>query len=273
MKSKKINQKFENWLYDNTVLQNSSIRLYCSLVKQHIEVLLLSIEKKNVNIINRLLIREHRNKNNIVLKFAIVHYLRFMGLKEWIIDLVKLKRKPKKKMGSWLSSFEIDQVLKKLPFIYAVAFRIQYETGLRIREVLGLKKSNVEFLPLQKKARIMVKTKSQKSIIKFITIDSYNSLERMSTVDDYYFLQDNGKGFESSIRSTYNRFSEAFKDAGKKAINKNINTHDIRRSVAQRIVQQDSSMNGLFKAQRFLGHSSPDVTFKYLNDNNMFDNF
>jgi len=271
MRSKKQNKKFEEWLYNNTTLQDSSIRLYCSLVFKHENILSEALEKKDLNSINQLLIKEHRNKNNIALKFAIIQFLKYKNKKGWVVDLVKLRRNPKKRLGSWLSESELNRVIDNLPFIDKVAFQIQYETGLRIREVLSLKKDNVEFLEDQGRARILVKTKSQKSLIKFISLESYENLQELLPVNGYYFLSDNGKGFESSIRSTYNRFSEVFKETGLKVINKNINTHDIRRSVAQRIVKEDSSLNGLFKAQRFLGHSNPDVTFKYLNDNNMFN--
>ena len=88
MKSKKIKQKFETWLYENTTLQNSSIRLYSSLVWQHQTFLDMAIEKGKVEIINHLLIKEHRHKNNIALKFAIIQYLKFMNLKSWIVDLI-----------------------------------------------------------------------------------------------------------------------------------------------------------------------------------------
>jgi integrase len=262
---------FRTYLYNNTMMSDGTIRLYTSLVNSCIDIINKSIELDDINIINQYLIKKNREFNNIAFKYAVINFLKFKNKKEWITDLVKIKKPIKKKMGHWLSLEEVEYLISNLPLKCKVAFTIQYETGLRIREVLGLKKDNVELL--KDKARIMVGTKTKQTLNKFITIPTYNMLmEFMGGVSDYFFITKTTNDYEVNIRSTYNRFSEVFKETALRVLDKDINTHDIRRSVAMWIVKQDNSINGLYKAQRFLGHTNTTTTFKYLSENNMLDN-
>lgn len=263
-------RSFEKYLHDETIIKESSIRQYVSQVNAHYNVLEKFLELKDISIINKLLVKEFRKKNSNTKKASFVHFLRFSELARFIPELIPLKNKPKKKMPNWFSMDEINELLTHLGKTTRLIIDLQHETGVRIREVLTLKKNHVK-IDNTDQCKIMIYTKTNQALIKKISRDHYDRLMKIPVKSnkEFLFIKDpsnNPKEFETQIRSRYNRISEEFRDVAFKVFGKKANTHDIRRSMAEYIVRKNPTIQGLYDAQQFLGHSNVKTTFAYLNN-------
>ncbi len=258
----------------NTILKESSIRQYIGVILPHLEYIEQALEDKNIDMINQLIISEYRIKNSNSLKFAIIHYLRFRNKAKYIPLITKLKRKPKKKMFNWLSEDEIYKIIDHLDEPYKTIFKLQFETGARIREILRLRRDDIQ--ERDGEYYIMIITKTNQNRYLKISPENYEMLQRFKekVKRKFIFLRKDPTSYEElekRIRSTYNKVARQFTATAKKVLNRKVGTHDIRRSIAEMIIKKDPTINGIRKAQQYLGHKDTRTTFIYFMDLGLLD--
>lgn len=256
---------FERWLRENTILKESSIRQYVSQIEAHRPELDMAINGNNVEALNRILISEFRSKNSNTKKPAIVQYLRFRGKGHFIPRLVRLKSKPRKHMPNWFSPEQVRGFLETLDPQTRLILQVQYEAGTRIREVLTLRKRNVQVS--EGTGQIMVHTKGGRARIKDISADAARALLNIEPEhEDYLFLKPGNaatQDTETMIRSRYNRVQEEFRERSRQYFGTTANTHDLRRSIAEQMIKRDPSIQGIRRAQKYLDHNNARTTFAY----------
>ena len=262
-----MNPHFEIWLRENTILSESTIRQYVSMVKSNFEI----IEDGDVDKINQLLIREWKSKNSNCLKPAVIYYFKYKNKFSNIYRLTKLKKKPRKKSVHFLTIKEIETLFINLPKKIRLLFVTEFRTASRVREIITLRKSNLDFVNGKYRVRLMTKGNQEKYF--FIDKNLYNRLISINPkYEDYLFIKEPATdkttyNFESLIRSNYNRINEIINSVSEKCLDKKVSTHDLRRSIANYIVFSEKDFKtGLKKAQVALGHANWRTTFIYLND-------
>ena len=269
-------KKFADYLRKYTILKESSIRQYATILGSHIFEIEEAIKNKDVDALNEIIIKEYRYKNSNAIKFALVHYLKMKKKYSMVFQLTKLKRKPKKKVHNWLNSWEIEKLIKSLPNPEKIIVQIQFETGGRIREILQITrdliqdKDGIYYVFLRTKTnqfrRCRISKESYETLIKYI--------DGLSEDEYFIFLHKqpkNNEELEKIIRVRYSMMFRVFKETAKKVLKKEVGTHDIRRSLAEWIIRKDPSLNGIRKAQIYLGHRDSRTTFQYFKDAGLID--
>lgn len=260
-------EEFEKWLREHTILSEGSIRQYVSQVRCHKFDIDEAITNESPEEINRILVSEYRDKNSSTKKPAFIYYLKARNKAAYILELTRLRTKPRKLMPSWLSPQEIEVLLYCLKPSTRLILELQYSTGTRVREILTLKREHI-----QERAEgpaIMILAKGGRTRIRGITQEQYSQLQRlMPKHESFIFLSPPIKkdvSFEGLIRSNYNRIEEEIKLISEKNLGKQVRSHDIRRSLAENTLKaKGRSIDGIKEAQKILGHSRIDTTFKYL---------
>lgn len=256
-------QQFERYLRENTILNDSSIRQYVSQIYAHKPELDMALHKDDVRALNRILITQFRSKNSNTKKPALVHYLRYQNMGHHIPELVRLKSKPRKQMPNWFSPEQVDGFLETLDPMTRTILQVQYEAGTRIREVLTLRKRNVQIS--DGTGQIMIHTKGGRARVKHISVSIAKSLLDIEPEhEDYLFLKPHGsQDTETMVRSRYNRVQEEFRERSRRYFGRAANTHDLRRSIAEHMIKSDPSIQGIRKAQKYLDHNNARTTFAY----------
>ncbi len=262
---------FEQWLYKNTTLKDSSIRQYLSQAKRVWSLALSLSGKKDIEPLNQFLIKEYREKNSNTLKPAVIWLLKYLRQARHIPYLVKIPNKPRKRLHHWLKKEELQRLINAIDNIQLkLIVSLLAETGARAREIISLKRDTIDL----KEGAIMYPTKTRKTMIKKIkdgTIQPEKTQELfenyvknyLSPFSRYLFLPEGSS--ELKIRETYNRFQRMLNSISERILSKKISFHDIRRSIAEIVFESEkNSIEGLRKASKYLGHANVSITFTYL---------
>ena len=132
---------FVTWLRDNTDLSESSIQLYGRTIKSYLnEYPEISIEN-----LNKYITHSFRDSSSLYVKYALKHYLNFIGKSYLYSQLVNVKLKPRKKLGIYLPKDHIIKIIKNITReeFLDIAW-LQYATAARAREIITLKEENID---------------------------------------------------------------------------------------------------------------------------------
>ena len=247
-------EDFQNYLKTQTSLSESSVKFYCWIIKNFLaEYKEASIENMNARI------REYPTT-----KFAFEHYLNFLGRKNEIHNLIKVKHRPAEKEGVYLPQEEILKIVQAIPDnTYKVVALLQFLTGARVAEILRLKKEDLKFE--NELLRIKLITKGNHERVVFIP-EPYNQIILnfvQASSFDYPFLKgDFSKPLANLVRNNYiyyyNQIKKVVSDLGYK----NFATHDFRRNFVNRILDKT---NDIRIANAMIGHARMESTLRYLN--------
>jgi len=258
-------KRFLDWLYNKPALSPSTIKVY----RKAIVGLLAFTETANPTIeqINKY-IAIKCNKRQAHVKYAIKHYLEFIGRKDDYDKLNKAKiRKPirqktfiNKEVRSKIIARIENQQHKNIAMLQEVS-------AARAREIISIQKHRVKRLE-DGTVEIMLKGKGDKPRPIYLNSDYYYILKPYMTVAPraYLFLEPGTEYLteiqqETKIESVYKRYLEDVKKAAAATGYPSLTTHDFRRSKADEIEQK----HGVRKAQLILGHSTIRTTEIYLN--------
>lgn len=145
------------------------------------------------------------------------------------------------------SSFAEDRMYTIICLIFA--------TGLRCRSIVNIKTEDVDF---SNKNLIIREAKGKRVLVLPMTEKLYKVLYKYSKrweIGEYFFCADDGSKLESSgLQTAYKRYA--------KARNVPYGIHSLRHYYATEAVRHGMTP---FALQRVLGHSSIDITMRYVN--------
>ncbi len=215
-----------------------------------------------------------KNKNDSICRGFLLSYLKFTGLNTtYIMPEVKTGRR-KKRIKNLVSEEELE-IMKdyayKKKFMWGILFDLLFQGGMRRSEPLTVRLNSFDwatwFKDPNKMCRLKIMGKGKKERV--VLIDSETTaklLKRISEVkkiDDFHALRR-----KVLIRTTplfpayYERKVWAIiRKISIKSIGRYVRTHELRYTRATQLLKKGISVRDI---QIFLGHSSSQVTEKYL---------
>ena len=264
--------QFMLYLEAKAGLSSSCTRTYADGVRQFFheyseltkENLTLFIEKNN------------RNMRRPYLRSAINHYLKYYlsdkkttedEKKVWVgFELMKMKRKPNARMGTYLSVEDIYTLINKLKPLFRDFAVLQLMTGARAFEIISLKCENITIdestnnVTLRIIGKGMKERKTELNSDVAVILNPYIKGRK----NGFLFLPEESNALPADeqwhlidkMRSRYNYNIYTVRGELR------FGTHDFRRNFAQLLKQNGSE---IFKISKILGHASLETTQKYFN--------
>lgn len=267
---KTINE-FRLWLYGNTTLKASTINLYVRTINAY-------LEKYNgeINIVwmNEFITDSFRKTNSPYKKYSFKFFLKFLKKSNFYEKLVKVKEKPRKNPGKYISDDMVKNIIKHIKKEkYRDIAVIQYATGARSVGVLTLEEQKIDIDYKPDVVRIWMNEKRNKEVCKFISRDIFEKhLKKYLTGSANYLFLTKQKfihreiaeeDLERSIRNEYQYYLEALTESANFFNMKSFGTHNLRRNFAERLKRAGANQNTVKKA---LGHSDIRTTQLYYDE-------
>lgn len=223
------NQSFKEWLTDNTKLSERSIDLYVRTVNRFLE----KYAGPSIENINNFIAESFRNSASYYVKYAFKFYLQFLRREMDYYKLVKVKVKPTEKIGCYVTKDILESIVNGIddPIYQRVAL-IQYVTGKRAHDVLGVKRDNV--MKLEDGAlRIRFLPKGERrEVFGFIPIVFVAPIVELidHTSKEYPFLKGEGKTFVKLVNNNYHKYEMKIKKSALKVNQPTFASHDFKRN-------------------------------------------
>jgi len=250
--------KFYGWLKNNTTLSESSIKQYYYVIKKFKQ----EVKEIEIDKINEFITDNFREKRNYHYKFAIKHYLKYLGREDLINQLAKVKIKPRKKIGHYYDKNTILRIINGLNY-YKIVGLIQFITGARARAVLSFHRDKL--IKEEKGIRLALKEKGDKEVV--VYIPKPYSEEVIKVIDhrktEYPFLKGKSHNFATLLENNYRYYLDEIKKSCE-SIGVKFNTHDFRRNFAQIIYKKSGRNISIVKAM--LKHNKLATTEKYIGE-------
>jgi len=255
-------REFKEYLLKNTLLNFTTIKLYCSVLRDFLS----KYNEVSLNNINNYIAERLRKSNVNYIRASLINYIKAKDLDIKIEHIIKPKWRERKRHGNYMSH---ERVMKLINAIEDKKFRLvallQYLTGARAREILTIKIENIkiedDFI------RIALKGKGNRTRYVFVDLSLKEALEELYNGRDngYLFFEDaviyekNQEEFAKYVWKKYIAYMRALKKACEK-LNINFSTHDFRRNFADRLYKNHKD---LLVVKEALGHADVKTTMRY----------
>ncbi len=272
-KSRKNLNEYLSYLKDILFFSPNTIRAYGQDIIQFIDYIKennFKVNKDNIREFMSFIFLKTKNKATVSRKvYAIRSFYDFL-LSKGIIDKNPFDgiRTPKvdKKLPQILTEKEMIDFLNNIPadnilnIRNRALFEMLYATGLRVSEIAGLKKNNVD--KREKLIRIIGKGKKErivpfnKTALEALNVYQDEVYKKFGNTTDYVFL--NYKGTKISERSIERILEKLFVEVTNS--DKKVFPHLFRHSFASHLLQRGANLRVI---QELLGHSNLTTTEKY----------
>lgn len=154
-----------------------------------------------------------------------------------------------------VNKVEFNNFLKVIPNLkHRLGFRLMYESGLRINEVVNVKSFDLDY----NKLTIRVRGKGNKDRYSIVPKDLAQELKKFTKVKKGYIFTNQNNGNKLNIKTFQERLKKARKDV---KIKKEFTCHSLRHGFAINLVNKGIDTEII---RRLLGHSSIKTTQIYL---------
>jgi len=117
---------FQTWLTENTTLSERTILNYSRAIDRFLD----RYDEVTIENINSFISKTNRNTRTTYVKYAFRYYLIFIGKEKEYEKVVKIKIKPRKKSGTYLSNDELLYIISNIEDeTYSLVALLQYITG------------------------------------------------------------------------------------------------------------------------------------------------
>jgi len=266
-KNKYLNQ-FVQYLEVERNYSNNTIKSYKNDLKEffdYSEKNLKDLKNRDIRLFIEYLYDIDRKRTTINRKISVLRtYFKFLRREELLDENPMeeiLSAKNNKKLPDFLTINEINDLINSigeenlLDLRNKTILELLYATGLRVEELVNLKKNDINFG--NKYLKVKGKGNKERSIpITDIALKKVNRyLKRRKYENEIIFLSKNGNPL--SQRDIRRIFKKLIK---KMAIDKNITPHTIRHSFATHLLERGADLR---LVQELLGHSSISTTQIY----------
>ena len=266
-KNKYLNQ-FVQYLEVERNYSNNTIKSYKNDLKEffdYSEKNLKDLKNRDIRLFIEYLYDIDRKRTTINRKISVLRtYFKFLRREELLDENPMeeiLSAKNNKKLPDFLTINEINDLINSigeenlLDLRNKTILELLYATGLRVEELVNLKKNDINFG--NKYLKVTGKGNKERSVpITDIALKKVNRyLKRRKYENEIIFLSKNGNPL--SQRDIRRIFKKLIK---KMAIDKNITPHTIRHSFATHLLERGADLR---LVQELLGHSSISTTQIY----------
>jgi integrase len=254
-----MTQEFQEWLRNNTTLMERTILNYTRTMERFFS----EHNELTVENINKFITSHTRNTRTYYIKYAFRFYLIFSGKPEMYRDIVKVKERPKKKAGIYLSKEELIDIVNNIDSIrYRFVALIQYLTGTRAGDLLRFTSDNM----MEKDNNIILRlyeAKGGKEQMLFIPPRFADHVKQfiINTGSKRPFLEGQSENLRKLVDNNYRYYYEALKVSANKLGFKGFTSHDFRRNLANNAFDETKDIRIV---QKILGHSNFTTTLRYI---------
>ena len=250
--------EFYEWLRNNTTLSESSIKQYYYAVEKFKR----DVKELEIDKINEFITDNFREKRNYHYKFAIKHYLKYLGREDLINQLAKVKIKPRKKIGHYYDRDTILRIIDGLEY-YKIVGLIQFITGARAKAVLSFHRDKL--IKEEKGIRLVLKEKGDKEVAVYIPKPYADEVIKVieHRKNEYPFLKGKSSSFATLLENNYRYYLNEIKKSCEN-LGIKFNTHDFRRNFAQIIYKKSGRNISIVKA--LLRHNRLATTERYIGE-------
>jgi len=258
---------YRNYLEENTSLAYSTIDTYIRIIKEYYK----KYKEVDEIYIRKFISKSIRENKSYHKKYAIKHYLKFIGKEEIYKTIPKIKVRGREKLGTYLPKDKIKQIIFNIKHHkYRDIAYLQYLTGARAFEIISLKSKNIIINDEEKYIRIMIVGKGSKTRITFLDY-KYKNLLLQYMGDEYLFFwvmgytkKENQVEAMHIIHNMRNELYKFLNRSGEEFGVRTLGTHDLRRNFAEEIRKKTKD---IYVVKKLLGHSCIETTLRYFNDN------
>jgi integrase len=253
-----ILNEFDNWLKQNTILNEKSRKQYVLQMKKFFVV----YKKLSVDELRKFIIDGERS---YIRKFAVRRFLEFSEEYNWVEQLKPIMKMIKLKDRRYERYIDFRHFKQFLDYIFnkhsklAVALMIMWDTGVRVSPIINLRVRDVQ--SDADGSYIYVTEKGGKQIKRYLDADTTKLLHEFITVPDDYMFR---KKLESWWECYYRMWKE-LKTTSRKFLNVGygISFHWIRTSRAKELYKK---YKDVLLVKGFLGHKKIDTTMRYIEE-------
>ncbi len=255
--AKKLEQQVELRGQSKSTLTNYIRRI--ALISLHFGKLPEQIEQEEINEYLVSLARDPRSPSRSSFKhmvYGLRYYYRLLGLNDKAIALPSLKRDTK--LPVILNRSELKELFSAPKLLkHRVVLSLIYSAGLRGREVINLKLSDIDF---ERKTIHIRQSKYKKDRIVPLSPAISKGLKKYLLAENprYWFFNGKEIGSQYSVKGLSWVMREALK---KTSINKDVSLHSLRHSYATHLLEEGVNIVTL---KNLLGHVDITTTMIYL---------
>ena len=242
-------------------LRKKTITTYVQCIKEFFSFYpnkdIKKITKKDVEKYLDDLLERGRSKSTLNVHLCSLKFLFTSILNKKLLINVRFSRTPKK-IPVVLSKFEVIRLLDAIDNPkHNLMISLMYSAGLRVSELVNLKKRNIDFSRNcgwvrdgkgGKDRPFLIAQKLNQRLFNYIS-------ENCKSEDDFLF---NGRYGAIRVSTIQKIVKDASKVAGLK---KNVHTHTLRHSFSTHLIENGFN---LYSVQNLLGHESPETTMMYV---------
>lgn len=253
----KLVKNFEEWMNNNTSLLPRSKSQYLKIIK----MFLRSYDGITIDNINKFL----REKHGHFYRFAFRYFFMFLEREKNYSSIVKIRRMPRKRHGVYAKKERLKDLIYQISKDnFRIVALIQYYTGARPHDVLGMRKEDFRVeevegsgLTLHLIMKAMVEHTAEipfpeaKEIIEFVK----------KSHKEYPFLIGKSKDFTRWINNNYRYYYKEIRIASEMIGLKGFRPHDFRRNLANDVYK---GTKDIYLTKEILGHKRIETTVRYL---------
>jgi integrase len=249
-------EEFENYLRNNTPISEGSIASYLRIMKFFFK----KFQEPTIENLNLFVNNSFRKSRSYHTRYAVRYWLYFTNRASEFPLIVKIKIKPKKRLGTYLTKENVMAIINGIgQEKYRDIAKLQFAVGARAREILTMTEENIDFSGPEIKVRLI--GKGDKARVVYLLKDFEPLLKKYCCLGMSYLFfpkeynKIDAKTLEIKINSERTRYYNQIKK-----VKVEFGTHDFRRNVAELLRQSGKDLHII---KEILGHSNLAITEKY----------
>jgi len=246
-------QEFKEWL-DNTTLLPRSRSQYLKVIG----LFLRSSDDISIENVNGFL----QEREGHYYRFAFKYFFDFLERPNDYSLLKKIRRKPRRRHGVYTEKERLVDLIQQIKRkTYRIVALIQYYTGARPHDVLGLRKEDIKIKKDGLVLYLIVKgNREHTANIPFPEAQEILDFIQ-GTEKEYPFLRGKSKSLTNWIDNNYRYYYQEIREASELIGLKGFRPHDFRRNMASDVYR---GTKDLFLTKEILGHKRIETTVRYI---------
>lgn len=211
---------------------------------------------------------EKDNRRVYIRRYMILKLLKYVGKEDLITEFLKITKELNRPMGrkkenlvKTISFKEFETLVKGLPEPYNIIVRVQFDSSMRISEVLNLTRDNIEKID-NERYKITTLQKGNSQVVGVLTTKTSSLLKE--------YANKNVKGTTATdtiFNLSYQEYEKNLVKYAKQLINKRFTSHFVKHMKSKFLIEVLNK--NIFEVQKNLNHARLESTQRYFDDSSI----